>query len=209
MSDPMPDPLRRVGEDLRQAARARYERKPSRRRRWLVLGGVFVGVGAAGAAGAVQLIGVGKPLPDSTLPPRLRPTTGQVVLSVADPDGGAPWGLRVGRSSTGAACALAGRRSGQVIGSLQPSGVIRPISSSTLGVCGRPRGSRVSFTVVQPADPRPRTLVYGRIASGRRRVVVVAAGRPIRIPAGPQGTFLAVFRGRDLGSRDVRVSAEP
>jgi hypothetical protein len=131
-----------IGRQIAEAARAADERAagsrrpvvarllrtPGRRRTRLVLVAlVLAGLLAGVAVAATRLIGIGRPVPPNPHGSRLGEivpgTTRLLAVRAPDPAGGPPWGLRVFRTRSGAACVQVGRVLSGRLGILGQDGV--------------------------------------------------------------------------------------
>lgn len=186
-------------ENLRRAAQRQVQARRARRRRRQTLGIVLAGVLlVAGGATAAELISVGEPARDRPgMPAGQRPQTGQpgeLVLRAPDAQAGGSWGARVYESRTGTQCILAGWVRGATLGRVEGSR-FRPYPTDATGSCGSLPRSQFFFAVTPHAEPRPRTLVYGRARDDVRALRVDDGQRTHRVQPGPDGAFLLVLKG--------------
>ena len=199
-----------LGAQLFDAARRDERPAPRWRRRRrrglaLLLGGVL---GVAAAAGAVDLISVGEPLPDRTSPhPDYRPAApGSPELVAQAPDRPLPWGVAVYTAANGEACALAGQVRGVSLGRLQ-NGRFREYERGTTGACGNVGQQSMVVDMLRIREPRPRSVLFGRTRASVSRLVVEAQGERHVVTPARGGGFVLVFDGllryEDLDLRAV------
>jgi hypothetical protein len=187
-------------ENLRRAAQRQLQARSARRRRRQTLGAVLAGVlMVAGGATAAQLISVGEPARDRPgMPTGQRPQAGQpgeLVLRAPDAQAGGSWGARVYDSQAGTQCILAGWVRATTLGRVEGSR-FRPYPPDTTGSCGSLADSQFFFAVTPHAQPRPRTLVYGRARQSVRSLRIDDGKRTHPIQPGPDGAFLLVLEGQ-------------
>jgi hypothetical protein len=236
----------RLGSQLEAAAARQVSRKRRRRVRPLALTAIVVSLGAAAAGwAATSLLKSGSPVPYHYGPPVAGrsegapiPGTMKLLIShVADPAGGAPWGLRYWETDRKYACIQVGRvyegRLGQITGG-KVFHELRPgVSVGALGGCFIQDGAGHAFAAVhtgaqsgaQPqtcpgADCRvPLTVDFGLLGPNAKRFTYRAGGRThTATPRG--GAYLVVQKHlapvvRETGFHhknaqlNLHVSAEP
>jgi hypothetical protein len=84
-------------------------------------------------------------------------------------------------------------------------GRFRALPTDSVGLCGRLDRSRLIFNVQRPNDDFDRTLIYGRVRDGIRRVGIDTADGRTVARTGAGGGFLLVLRG-PVSDRDVSVT---
>ena len=195
MSDPL-DPLVALREQFRLAAVR--EMTPRRRwwTRWRAFAAVlFVGAATAAVATGVDLLPVGKDLPDpiQERSQRYVPSSAgsRVVITIEDPDRELPWGVAIYTSPTGERCALAGQALGPELGLLE-AGAFRRFEPNSGGACGDIANVRLFLDFRTLAG---RTLLYGRARRDVAAIRLVEDGGPRRTETGPGGAFLFVLDG--------------
>jgi hypothetical protein len=144
-------------------------------------------LGGAAAAGAADLISVGKPVrePDRSTAYRPEGATHLQIALTARSGGELPYGVVTYTARNGDRCALAGFIRGAQLGRMQ-AGKFRPYASNRTGSCRAGTKLFHDFSV-----QGNRTLIYGRAAPGTRTVRV--EGTTKSAPVGPGGAFLFVF----------------
>jgi hypothetical protein len=174
---------------------------------------VLLGGGAA-AATLLALRGSVIPGPASQdVQPQMRPlvkTAHVEPISVRDPAGGAPWGVRIARSETGLICTTAGQIVGGRFGVIGLDGRFRELSPEFTDGCGAQRpghtsliGARVFYS---PSDAAVRTVIDGFAGPGLVSAVLQPVyGRARKIAVASDGSFVTVFAGypEDIGARVV------
>ena len=169
----------------------------------------------AASTGAVALAGPsgpGAPVPESA---QLRP------VSDPDPDGGAPWGVRTFRTSTGAVCDQLGRVVDGKLGTVDQNGAFTEAPLRANGCSGPPPPNRPArsyghssmttnvgtegceaFADPQPGRPRctahqVRTVFYGHLGPQLKRVLIANADWSDRrdLQVSPDGEYVAAVRG--------------
>jgi hypothetical protein len=161
-------------------------------------------VAAAGAA-AVLLITEGVPLPSphaADVAPWEHPVAGSVTLAgvdAPDPEGGAPWDMRIFESSTGETCTAVGQMFNGKFGIVGLDHVFRVLPLTGVDACGVPgiagsvlAGAR-QFAGRTAAEER--TVVNGIAGTGAQSVIAYGLGGRRHLALGPQGSFVTVFRG--------------
>ncbi len=207
------EPMRAV-----EAERTRFGRRPGSRRSPLfvalvVLAGLLV---AAAGAAAVLLVSEGSPLPAphaADVAPWEHPVAGSVTLAgldAPDPGGGAPWDMRIFKSSTGETCTAVGQVFNGRFGIVGLDHVFRALPLTGVDACGVPgiagpvlAGAR-QFAGRTAAEER--TVVNGIAGTGARSVVAFGLGEERHLTLGPQGSFVTVFQGL-LGEVRPRIVA--
>jgi hypothetical protein len=202
--------LDELGAELLRAARAEEGRGGARAHVARVPRAVIVGLAAvlllgAVAAAATLIIGHGHPIPPAApqdVPPELRPVAGTAHLNgleVPDPDGGPSWDVRTSRSQTGAVCAAVGQVLDGELGLVGLDRRFRALPAGAADTCSRPQRSGATLAGARAFRGGGRlsdlTVVDGVAARSIRSAVAVAAGRTVRLRLGPDGAFLALFRG--------------
>ncbi len=214
--------LEELGVELDRAARRRFASRthPLRGpRRLSLLPMIVVLLVLAAAAAAAVLISSGSPLPA----PRAQdlesggiPLTSTVHLAgldVADPEAGAPpWDLRLSRTSSGETCTAVGQVLDGQFGIVGLDHVFRVLPLGGVDVCGFASaggpvlaGARV-FSGASSMEAR--TVVNGVAGAGTRSVTAYGPEGARELRLGPDGSFLAVYRGfvEDVRPRVVIVS---
>ena len=186
----------------------------------------LLAVGAPAALAGGPSNPIGEPVPESA---RVLPVTDP------DPDGGAPWGVRTFRTTTGATCDQLGRVVDGRLGTVDDKGAfteapLRAGGCSGASPAGRgPRGYGIGLQITNVAaegcspfrdpsgrDQRPvctrnqmRTVYYGHFGSGLKRVSFADAdrGNARDIALTPEGDYVAAVRGpvNDLTQPRVRL----
>lgn len=193
--------LRRVGEQLHDAARREvHTTRPRRRVPQRAVATALVGVLVLGAgAGAATIMGTGPFVRDHPgMPRQLKPANpgiARLVVTVPDAGAGGRWGVRVYTSRSGNDCAVAGWARGSRVG-IVARDRFRPYAPDVTGACGDLSNSRFFLSLLTVTRPALRTLVYGRAQRSVGRLELTDA-RSIRFAAaGPRGAFLFVLAGR-------------
>jgi hypothetical protein len=216
--------LDELGVELDRAARRRFtsRTRPVRGpRRLSLLAIIAVLLVLAAAAAAAVLISSGSPLPA----PRAQdlesggiplPSTVHLAgLDVADPEAGAPaWDVRLSRSSSGETCTAVGQVLDGQFGVVGLDHVFRVLPLGGVDVCGFASaggpvlaGARV-FSASSSMEAR--TVVNGVAGAGTRSVTAYGPEGARMLHLGPDGSFLAVYRGyvEDVRPRVVIVSRQ-
>jgi len=214
--------LDELGVELDRAARRRFTSRTRRvrgpRRLGLVAMIVVLLVLAAAAAAAV-FISSGSPLPA----PRAQdlesggiplPSTVHLAgLDVADPEAGAPrWDLRLSRSSSGETCTAVGQVLDGQFGIVGLDHIFRVLPLGGVDVCGfaSPGGPVLAGARVfsGSSSMEARTVVNGVAGAGTRSVTTYGPEGARELRLGPDGSFLAVYRGyvEDVRPRVVIVT---
>jgi hypothetical protein len=165
---------------------------------------LMVLLAAAGAA-AVLLISEGSPLPSphaADLAPWEHPVPGSVTLAgldAPDPEGGAPWDMRIFKSSTGETCTAVGQIFNGKFGTVGLDHVFRALPLTGVDACGVPgiagpvlAGAR-QFAGLTTGEAR--TVVNGIAGTGARAVVAYGLGGERHLVLGPQGSFITAYQG--------------
>jgi hypothetical protein len=209
--------LDELGEELVRAARAAETeartkatgRRSLRRRHHLpraaVLGFATFLLLAAVAVAATLVIGRGDPIPlapAGAVPRELQPVPGTARLNglaVPDPDGGPAWDIRTSRSTTGATCATVGQIMDGDLGIVGLDRRFRVLPVGAADTCSTPQKTGATLAGARAfrggGALQPITVVSGVVAPDVRRAVAVADGRRVTMALGPEGAFLAIFRG--------------
>jgi hypothetical protein len=198
------------------AHRSRTVRGP---RRLSVLAIIVVLLVLAAAAAAAVLMSSGSPLP-APRPQDLEsggipiPSTVHLAgLDVADPEAGAPrWDLRLSRSRSGETCTAVGQVLDGQFGIVGLDHVFRALPLGGVDVCGfaSPGGPVLAGARVfsGSSSMEARTVVNGVAGVGTRSVTAYGPEGARALTLGPDGSFLAVYRGyvEDVRPRVVIVS---
>lgn len=161
-----------------------------------------------GAAAVALTAATGSPIPsfargDNT---GVWPDPGSTRLSdlrAADPHGGSPWTVRVGRSGDGLVCVGVGQAVAGELGIRGLDGIFRPSSAVGSDQCGpAPReGSPLvavrGFAGPDPARPRgATTVVYGTGGAALERAEITTGdGRTRQLAVGTAGSFVVAVAG--------------
>ena len=145
------------------------------------------------------------PAAEPPKPPSLDAVPGSETISdtAADPDGGAPWALRLYTSTSGAACSELGRLDHGTFGTIDQNGVFSPVPLEDGGTCGDLHAEPAVIAVNRYPETvrRPgRTVVFGQVAQNVTAITVTSAGGMATAASGAQGGFLAPMEGDDLVS---------
>lgn len=122
-------------------------------------------------------------------------------VTADDPDGHAPWGVKVGRSSEqGLVCLTVGQVRGGELGIVGLDGVFRTRAVDGAAECAvRPTGSEIlanGRTFVGRTPAGNTSVVYGIAGDAVGRVVVrYPDGASKRLPLSPSGVFVVARRG--------------
>jgi hypothetical protein len=217
MTESLP-PLDTLGERFR-----RLGEPPAPRRnplpRALVIG-VALALLLAGAAAAEILIARGAPLPAPNaidLSASGVPIPGSAHLAgldVPDPDAALPpWDIRISRTRAGETCTAVGQVLGGQFGIVGLDHVFRALPLGGVDACGvqSPDGPLLAGARVflGDASTEARTIVNGLAGAGARSVTAYGPEGARKLPLGPDGSFLAVYRGyvEDVRPRIVVVTA--
>lgn len=178
---------------------------------WLASGLLIAAVGTASAAAALTAL-TGSPLPPSADAFTVSPKPGTTRLSTVradDPDGGPPWGVRVGAAQAGLVCLGVGQVQGNQLGLVGLDGVFRAVPPAGADDCGAAPGPS-SPSIVQTrtflGEPRSHsvTVVYGMRGPGSAVRVRYADGMTKVLPVGRDGTFVVARRG-NLSPQSPRI----
>ena len=201
--------LDELGDELDRAARRRLasRTRPVRGpRRLSLLAMVVVLLVLAAAAAAAVLISSGSPLPA----PRAQdlesggiplPSTVHLAgLDVSDPEAGAPpWDLRLSRTRSGQTCTAVGQVLHGQFGIVGLDHAFRVLPLGGVDVCGFDAvdgpvlaGARV-FSGSSSTEAR--TVVNGVAGAGTRSVTAYGPEGARALTLGPDGSFIAVYRG--------------
>lgn len=184
-------------EQDQQMRAARPPKRRRRRRRGLALV-IAVGLGAAAAAGAADLISTGEPVPDRSLRgPSDVPPQGQAAELVAkapDPAGKTTWGVGIYTTKEGRACALAGQVRGVSLGTIR-NGTFHPYERGTSGICQTERPLPLVFDRATIRGAQPRTVVFGIARDRNREVTATLRDETYTARPSRDGAFLFVFSG--------------
>jgi hypothetical protein len=209
MTEPLP-PLDALGERFRGLGEP-----PAPRRnplpRALVIGVAFALLLASVAAAAI-LISRGAPLPapnavdlsSSGVP---IPGSARLVgLDAPDPDPALPsWDIRISRTGAGETCTAVGQVLGGQFGIVGLDHVFRALPLGGVDACGvqSPDGPLLAGARVflGDASTEARTVVNGLAGAGARSVVAYGPEGARKLPLGPDGSFLTVYRGYVDGVR--------
>ncbi len=160
----------------------------------------------AGVATAAILISRGAPLPGAHVQDLESngvpiPASAHLAgLDVPDPDPAAPpWDMRISRTRDGETCTAVGQVLGGQFGIVGLDHVFRPLPLGGVDACGvdSPDGPMLAGArvFVGGLGTEARTIVNGLAGAGARSVTAYGpeGARPLRL--GPQGSFIAVYRG--------------
>ena len=131
----------------------------------------------------------------------------QTGETVADPQGGPPWAVRIFDGETSERCIVAGRTDGTAFGPVDASGQIHDRGAVASGGCDDPADEPVQVAVMRYADTGgtgPRSVLYGVAAANVTSVEVVAPGFSGPVTLDARRTFLVVSDGlTDKGASSV------
>ncbi|MDA0160290.1 hypothetical protein OM076_08445 [Solirubrobacter ginsenosidimutans] len=169
-----------------------------RHRRRIVAIIVALGLGAAAAAGAADLISTGEPVHDKTpRSERYQPHEAgapTLVAKASDPAGSTTWGVGIFTSAAGLDCAVAGQVRGVTLGLIR-NGTFHPYERGSFGTCAG-KGIPIMSDRLVIGGPQPRTIVFGRTRRPDHSVVVESGGKPHTVAPAAGGAFLFVFEGK-------------
>ncbi len=221
MTEPLA-PLDALGERFRRLGEPQVRRRnplPGSLPRALVIG-VALALLLAGAAAAAILISRGPPLPapkavdlsSSGVP---IPASAHLAwLDVPDPDPALPpWDLRISRTRAGETCTAVGQVLDGQFGIVGLDHVFRALPLGGVDACGvqSPDGPLLAGARVFLGDAttEARTVVNGLAGAGARSVTAYGPEGARRLRLGPEGSFIAVYRGyvEDVRPRIVVVTA--
>jgi hypothetical protein len=180
--------------------RRAHETGPRARRHRRRVVGIIValGLGAAAAAGAADLISTGEPVGDKTpRSERYQPNNAggpALVAKASDPAGSTTWGVGIFKSAAGLDCAVAGQVRGVSLGLIR-NGQFHRYDRGSFGTCAGKRIPIMSDRLVI-GGPNPRTIVFGRTRQPDRLVVVESGGKQHSVSPAEGGAFLFVFEGK-------------
>jgi hypothetical protein len=217
MSEPLA-PLEALGERFR-----RLGEPPAPRRnplpRALVIG-VALALLLGGVAAAAILISRGAPLPAPNavdLSSSGVPIPGSAHLAgldAPDPDPALPpWDIRISRTRAGETCTAVGQVLDRQFGIVGLDHVFRALPLGGVDACGvqSPNGPLLAGARVflGDASTEARTIVNGLAGAGARSVTAYGPEGARKLPLGPDGSFLIVYRGyvEDVRPRIVVVTA--
>jgi hypothetical protein len=222
MTEPLA-PLDALGERFRGLGEPPPRRRgplPSPLPRALVIG-VALALLLAGAAAAAILITRGAPLPapnaiDLSASGVPIPATAHLAgLDVPDPDPALPpWDIRISRTRAGETCTAAGQVLDGQFGIVGLDHVFRAQPLGGVDACGvqSPNapllaGARV---FLGDATTEARTVVNGIAGAGARSVTAYGPEGARHLTLGPEGSFIAVYRGylEEVRPRIVVVTAD-
>jgi hypothetical protein len=222
MTDPLA-PLDALGERFRRLGEPRVGRRnplPSPLPRALVIG-VALALLLAGVAAAAILISRGAPLPapnavdlsSSGVP---IPATAHLAgLDAPDPDPALPpWDIRISRTRAGETCTAVGQVLDGQFGIVGLDHVFRVLPLGGVDACGvqSPDGPLLAGARVflGDASTEARTVVNGLAGAGARSVTAYGPEGARKLTLGPEGSFIAVYRGylEDVRPRIVVVTAD-
>jgi hypothetical protein len=194
-----PHPSRAVANGR---SRARMPRRSPLLVAVLVLSAVLL---AAAGAAAVLLVSEGSPLSSphaADLAPWEHPVPGSVALAgldVPDPEGGAPWDIRIFRSSSGETCTAVGQIFNGKFGVVGLDHVFRALPLAGVDACGVPGIAGPVLAGARQFAGRTageaRTIVNGIAGAGARSVIAYGLGEERHVALGPQGSFVTAFQG--------------
>jgi hypothetical protein len=203
--------LKALGDELERVAASPASAVPRRGLDALrhasvaVLLAAVLGVAAAATA-AVLLIRQGSSLPAAhtqDLQAGGVPLSGTVRLAGLDaPDpaaGSPPWDLRVSRTRDGEICTAVGQVLGRRFGVVGLDDVFRALPLGSVDVCSADPSSGSVLAgareFVGRTASEARTVVSGVAGADALRVTAYGPGSPRRLPLGPDGSFITVYRG--------------
>ena len=218
MTEPLA-PLETLGERFHRLGEP-PARRSSALPRALVIG-LALAVLLAGVAAAAILISRGKALPA----PNARDLSSSGVpipgsahlagLDAPDPDPAAPpWDIRISRTRAGETCTAVGQVLDGQFGIVGLDNVFRALPLGGVDACGvqSPNGPLLAGARVflGDASTEARTVVNGIAGAGARSVIAYGPEGPRKLALGPEGSFIAVYRGyvEDVRPRIVVVSAD-
>ena len=222
MGEPLP-PLDALGERFRRLGEPRMRRRnplPSPLPRALVIG-LALALLLAGAAAAAILISRGAPLPapnavdlsSSGVP--IPDSAHLAGLDVPDPDPALPpWDIRISRTRAGETCTAVGQVLDGQFGIVGLDRVFRALPLGGVDACGvqSPDGPLLAGARVflGNATTEARTVVNGLAGAGARSVTAYGPEGARRLRLGPDGSFIAVYRGyvEDVRPRIVVITRD-
>ena len=135
-------------------------------------------------------------------------------LDAPDPDAAAPpWDIRISRTRAGETCTAVGQVLDGQFGIVGLDRVFRALPLGGVDACGvqSPNGPLLAGARVFLGDgtTEARTVVNGLAGAGARSVTAYGPEGARKLPLGPDGSFLAVYRGyvEDVRPRIVVVTA--
>lgn len=136
--------------------------------------------------------GTPDPKGESRLTPSARPLA---LAMVRDPRGGAPWGMRAYRGSTGRTCLAVGHVVRGRLG-LVRSGQFKELPADLAQTCGRMRNSHFLFARQETAEGT--NVLYGAVDRTVHRLHLLrsATGRTWEVEIADDGTFIVARDGR-------------
>lgn len=194
--------LRRLGEQLHDAARRDIQAEGHRTRRAprrVVITTLACLLAISAVAGAAVLIGTGPLLRDHPgMPQQLKPVApSPTALAVTESDRAASgqWGARIYTSRSGDDCIVAGWLHNSVLGRIE-QGVFRPYADDVTGACGDLDNGGFFLSLTMTTEPASRTLVYGRTPDQETPIEITVDGSTRAADPGPGGAFLFVLNGK-------------
>jgi hypothetical protein len=166
-------------------------------RRHLGLGLATLLAVAAGVASASALTsGTGSDTPGG--PEAIQPDGrgASMPVTVADPDGGTPWAVRVYRSKTGLTCPEAGRAKDGSFGQVAADGAFRPLDVEAAGSCADLTEDPMSLAVnhYPSSDGRPARAVLFGVVTAKVGGLTLSGAAGSRAVAITRNAFIVVTR---------------
>jgi hypothetical protein len=160
----------------------------------------------AAAAAAAILITSGEPLPAPHVQDLLSsgvplPASAKLAgLDAPDPQGGEPpWDVRLSHTADGETCTAVGQVVGGRFGIVGLDRVFRPLPLGASDACSfaTPRGPLLAGArvFVGADEAATRTVLAGVAGAGARSVTAYGPQGARTLPLGPDGSFIAVYRG--------------
>ncbi len=217
MAEPLA-PLEALGERFHHLGEPPTPRRNPLPRALVI--GVTLALLLAGAAAAAILITRGAPLPAPNavdLSSSGVPIPGSAHLAgldAPDPDAAAPpWDIRISRTRAGETCTAVGQVLDGQFGIVGLDHVFRALPLGGVDACGvqSPSGPLLAGARVflGDASTEARTIVNGLAGAGARSVTAYGPEGARKLTLGPDGSFIAVYRGyvEDVRPRIVVVTA--
>ena len=216
MAEPLA-PLEALGERFHRLGESPTPRRNPLPRALVI--GVTLALLLAGAAAAAILITRGAPLPAPNavdLSSSGVPIPGSAHLAgldAPDPDAAAPpWDIRISRTRAGETCTAVGQVLDGQFGIVGLDHVFRALPLGGVDACGvqSPSGPLLAGARVflGDASTEARTIVNGLAGAGARSVTAYGPEGARKLTLGPDGSFIAVYRGyvEDVRPRIVVVT---
>jgi hypothetical protein len=144
--------------------------------------------------------------PDPKGESRLSPSTRPLALATArNPGGGAPWGMRAYRGTTGRTCLAVGQVVRGRLG-LVESGRFKEFPTDLPQTCGRMRAAHFLFARQETADGD--NVLFGAVDRTVQHLHLLrnSAGRRWEVEIADDGTFIVARSGRQAFSHQVLVA---